>query len=75
METTTPRKENEMAGTAINIFDIVLDSMEMEPEEFEKKYGRQQVGPHGRLVKVEWMAYGDLYVYEDGHEEYFSIGD
>ena len=64
-----------MTGTATNIFNIVLGSMEMEPEEFEKKYGAPQIGPHGKLVKVEWMAYGDLYVYEDGHEEYFSIGD
>lgn len=64
-----------MAGTAKNIFTIVLDSIDMEPEEFEIKYGIPQVGEHGRLVDVKWMAYGDLYIYEDGFEEYFSIGD
>lgn len=64
---------NEMIAT--NSFDIVLDSMEMEPEEFEKKYGAPQISPHGKLVKVKWMAYGDLYIYEDGYEEYISIGD
>ena len=62
-------------GTLKDLCDIVIDSIEMEPEEFEKKHGEPQVGPHGRIVKVEWMAYGDLYTYEDGYQWYLNIGD
>jgi len=31
--------------------------------------------PHGELVEIRSGAYGDWYKYEDGHEEYESIGD
>ena len=60
---------------ANNTFDILIDSIELDAEEFEKKYGPSQVGKHGRLTDVKQMAYGDLYIYEDGYEEYISIGD
>lgn len=58
-----------------NIFTQVDDALNMDPDEYAKVYGEPKVGPHGRLVDVKWMAYGDLHIYEDGYEEYFSIGD
>ncbi len=30
---------------------------------------------HGKLVEVRQEAYHDVYVYEDGYEERFYIGD
>ena len=55
--------------------EMIDDAINMEPEEYAKKYGEPKEEPHGRLVDVKWMAYGDLRIYEDGYEEYISIGD
>lgn len=37
----------------------------------EPKY----VNPHGKCVGYRQEAYCDVYVYEDGYEEYEDIGD
>ena len=32
-------------------------------------------GPHGEVIEYRQDAYHDVKVYEDGHEEFFYIGD
>ena len=46
-------------------------------KEAEKTWDSMPVrrGPHGKLAGVQQEAYGDTFVYEDGHVEYESIGD
>lgn len=34
-----------------------------------------KIWPHGRVVEMRWEAYGDRYIYEDGYEEFYDIGD
>ena len=31
--------------------------------------------PHGECIEYRFEAFRDVKVYEDGHEEYFPIGD
>ena len=62
-------------------FDKFWDYLELTPEEFEEKYKNEEplLTPnereHGRCIEVRQEAYGDRYVYEDGYEEFYDIGD
>jgi hypothetical protein len=33
------------------------------------------IGEHGRCIDIRLDAYNDVYVFEDGYEERFYIGD
>lgn len=48
---------------------------EMEEEEVSEAFGEPNYGPRGKCVDIVQAAYGDWYIYEDGHEEYVSLGD
>ncbi len=45
---------------------------ELDEEELDTAFGPAK---HGEVVDYIQAAYGDWYVYEDGHEEYVSLGD
>ena len=46
-----------------------LTLREKDPDAYWKKY------PHGEVVEVQQLAFHDVTIYEDGHEESFYIGD
>lgn len=54
----------------MSIIDEIFDFMEglQDDEEIINN-------EHGKLVQIRFDAYYDVYIYEDGHEEYFYIGD
>ena len=48
---------------------------ELDEEELDTAFGPTKRGEHGEIINCVQAAYGDWYVYEDGHEEYVSLGD
>ena len=62
-----------MTGT--EWLNSLIDSIEMEPEEWVEKYGEPKPGEHGKCIDYRWAPYHDVKVYEDGYEEWIPIGD
>lgn len=48
---------------------------ELTEEEVDKAFGEPNYSPHGKCIDCVQAAYGDWYIYEDGYEEYISLGD
>ena len=54
----------------LDIFFAICDGKVEPPEE------KECIHPvHGRVVETRFEAYHDVTVYEDGHEEWYYIGD
>lgn len=48
---------------------------ELDEVELDEKFGDPTLSPHGKIVDMIETAYGDWYTYEDGHMDFFNIGD
>lgn len=53
----------------------LLEYFDMDSDEREWPSEKEFVGSHGKIVKVQQVAFCDIMIYEDGHEERFYIGD
>ena len=43
--------------------------------DLDREWEEPVPGVHGKCVEVIQDTYGDRYIYEDGYEEFFDIGD
>ena len=66
--------EQEAKKQGMSDGDIALGIVtgEIEPDP-NKKTPMERL--HGEIVRVVQEAYGDRIIYEDGYEEWYSIGD
>ena len=58
--------------------DMLDDFFELSEEEYLSKYGvnlTPNEREHGKCVDMKFSSYHDIYVYEDGYEEWVYIGD
>lgn len=56
--------------------DIMEDIFKAIDEAFDGEPSEEYINPvHGKIVSRRFEPYHDVTVYEDGHEEWFSIGD
>ncbi len=59
------------------IMDLLIKywNGELSEKEVDEAFGEPVCNPHGKCVDIIAGAYGDWYVYEDGHEEFIGMGD
>ena len=55
--------------------DEALDLMLADPKDLPDTKPNPNLYPHGKVVEMRWETYGDRYIYEDGYEEFYDIGD